>query len=625
MNVYLGGKKLRIDPTHSVGKGGEADVFDIGGGRALKLFKGPDHPDLEGDPLLQQAARERIEEQQRKLRAFPRSLPPRVVRPEELVTNGDGSRILGYTMRLLAGAEVLFKLGERTSRANGITADTVVDVLRDLRASVEAVHRAGLVIGDFNDLNVLVLGNQAYLIDADSFQFGAFLCRAFTERFADPLLCDPRASRPVLVRPHNASSDWYAYTVMLMRSLLFVDPYGGVFKPGPAAAKVGPAARPLHRITVFHEAVRYPKPALHWDVLPDDLLQHFHLVFEKDRRGEFPSRLLDELRFTKCSLCGREHARAVCPWCSARNEAAVSHVTAVTGDVWASSVYRTRGTILAATVENGTLRVLAHEDGLLKREDGSIVTAGDWDPRTRFALSGRRTLVARDGLLVTFAPGQPQARAALDGAQGQPVFAGNAQHAYWIEAGRLVRDGRPGSERVGDVLAGQTRIWVGATFGFGFYRAGDLYVSFVFDAEARGLNDGVRVPPLPGQLVDATCAFAAERCWFLASLQDRGRAINRCVVIRRDGTIEAAAETEAGDGSWLSDIHGRCAAGAFLLAPTDEGIVRVEVENGRIVKTREFPDTEPFLDGGCRLLAGSDGLYLVDRQEVRRLTLGSRP
>jgi hypothetical protein len=621
MNVYVGGRRVRLDPARSIGKGGEADVFDIGGS-ALKLFKAPEHPDLAGSVADQQAARERLEEQQRKLRAFPAGLPQRVVRPEALVTNRDGDRVLGYTMRLLTGAEVLLRYSERSFRQTGVSGDTVAALFRDLHATLTGVHRAGVVIGDFNDLNVLVRDSQAYLIDADSFQFGPFPCRVYTERFVDPLLCEPSAPRPVLVRPHGAASDWYAFNVMLMRSLLFVDPYGGVFKPGPAAARVAAAARPLHRITVFHADVRYPRPALRADVLPDDLLQHFHCVFERDWRGAFPLRLLDDVRWTRCSICGAEHARSVCPACAAAPPAALREVTTLRGAVTASRVFRTRGLILAATLQQGRLRLLVHEDGALKREDGRVVLAGDPRPGMRFRLSGERTLVGLDRTLVTLADGLPPRRTPVDAAAGRPSFDANERHAYWLEAGRLLREGPLGAERVGDVLSGQTQFWVGPAFGFGFYRAGDLHVSFVFDAFGRGLNDGVRLPPLRGQLLDASCVFSAERCWFFSAVQDAGRTIHRCAVLRPDGSVEAVAEAEPGDGSWLATLHGHCAAGNFLLAVGDAGITRVEAKGGRLVTTRVFPDTEPFVDSGCRLLAGLDGVYVVDRQEVRRLRIG---
>lgn len=47
MKVLLGGKSIQTKPSASIGKGGEADVFNIGGGRALKIFKPPTHPDFD--------------------------------------------------------------------------------------------------------------------------------------------------------------------------------------------------------------------------------------------------------------------------------------------------------------------------------------------------------------------------------------------------------------------------------------------------------------------------------------------------------------------------------------------------------------------------------------------------
>ena len=105
MDVYLEGKKLRVDPSKALGKGGEADVFDLGDGRVLKLFKPPEHPDYDAQPEQQAAARSRLAEHQHKLPAFPRPLPPRVVSPQTLATSRWGKEVRGYAMRKLEGAE----------------------------------------------------------------------------------------------------------------------------------------------------------------------------------------------------------------------------------------------------------------------------------------------------------------------------------------------------------------------------------------------------------------------------------------------------------------------------------------------------------------------------------------
>ena len=58
----------------------------------------------------------------------------------------------------------------------------------------------------------------------------------------------------------------------------------------------------------------------------------------------------------------------------------------------------------------------------------------------------------------------------------------------------------------------------------------------------------------------------------------------------------------------------------MLLAATDAGIARIEVGNGALQQTREFPDTEPFVDAASQLLVGKDGVYVVGRSEITALT-----
>jgi hypothetical protein len=99
-DLWLSGKRLKLDPSQAIGKGGEADVYDLGDGRALKLFKQPGHPDYAGLPGEQAAARARIDEHQAKLPAFPVGLPPAVVAPNALAT-GKHAAIVGYAMPLV--------------------------------------------------------------------------------------------------------------------------------------------------------------------------------------------------------------------------------------------------------------------------------------------------------------------------------------------------------------------------------------------------------------------------------------------------------------------------------------------------------------------------------------------
>ena len=146
-------------------------------------------------------------------------------------------------------------------------------------------------------------------------------------------------------------------------------------------------------------------------------------------------------------------------------------------------------------------------------------------------------------------------------------------------------------------------------------------MAFLFDAERRGINDTVRLPPLRGHWIDARCVFTDTHCWLLVATQVHGKIVHQCVLLSAQGTVEATAQAEQHDGSWLGTLPGKSAAGSWLFAPTDEGIVRVQPQHGQLVQARVFPDTEPFVDSGCHLFAGQQGMYVVDRQNIYVLSI----
>jgi hypothetical protein len=510
----------------------------------------------------------------------------------------------------------------------------VSEVLRDLRNTVEAVHAAAVVIGDFNDLNVLVDDGRAYLIDADSYQYGGFPCTVFSERFVDPCLCDPAAGRPVLASPHTAESDWYAFAVIAMRSLLCVGPYGGVFRPVKKRLVVPHAARPLHRITVFRPDVIYPKPAIHYRVLPDDFLHHLQQVFEKDVRGAFPTPLLEGLRWTRCTDCGFEHARLVCPNCSGARRTAARASLRVRGDVTAETVFRTRGQIVDSQLVEGGLFWLHVRDGVLYRGDAASaagsrdsastdgVRLGEIDlaPNRRIRCFGDGALVCEGGRVLGLGEGSGEILF-TDSCGTHTAAEAVGPRRYWVQGGRLLRDGRWGPELIGAVLTGQTRFWVSEDLGFGYYRAGSLNVGFVFDPERTGIDDRVALPRPRGSLVDAHCVLGRDHVWFFATEDCAGRMVARCVLVGGDGATRAAAEARAEEETWLSSARSACAVGDFLFLATDRGVVRVERDGDSLVETRCFADTEPFVDASCRLHAGARGLYVVARDRIVRLAL----
>jgi H/ACA ribonucleoprotein complex subunit 3 len=286
--------------------------------------------------------------------------------------------------------------------------------------------------------------------------------------------------------------------------------------------------------------------------------------------------------------------------------------------------------ILSASVEEGQLYWVYHDRGQFYREDGSVLLSGELNPNQAWQIQGKTTLLGYQGQMVKFHANKPPERIAVE--PGATAFATNELTYYWLANGQLLRH-NPHSplstlhspSYIGDVLPNQTRFWVGSRFGFGFYQAGNLKVAFVFDAHKSGINDRVQLPTLQGQLIHTICTFSKDYGWLFLTTQAQGQIHHTCVVMQADGTIAATAQATSGTDHWLTMINKKvlaCAIANFLLAATDDGISRIELQQGQLIHTKTFADTESFVDSSCRLLTANDGLYVINHQSIQFLKLG---
>ncbi len=537
-HVWIDG--ARIELRQLLAQGGEAEVYDLGDGRVVKWWKPADHPDFAGNAVAQAAAAKRIAEGGARLAALPGRLPACVVAPIGLARSRT-KQVVGYVMPKVAG-EPLFSLGEsRWRRAHAVD---IQAVLLALHGALAALHRAGVVVGDCNDLNVLVdhPRTRVHLIDVDSYQLPGFPCSMFSERFVDPRLCD--AGQLVPVRPHDEASDWFAFAAMALRSLVLVGPWGGV-----ARGLASLAARALHRKSVLAPEVTYPRTARPLATLPDGLVHLFRAIFERDERGVFPRSSLEQLRIVTCAACGEEHARVRCPGCAV---------------------------VVVPVAVHGRLR---------------------WQPLARHELVGASELVRTNHELV-----------------GANLTASRV----FLDGDGLWRTTPLGAERIGSVLAGQTRVWCGDQLGIGFYRAGGYARGFVFRPDRGRLDDSLAMPRLRGQLVAAYATLAADRAYLWLTLAEAGRLATTALVVDAHAHVLAC---EMLDAPWAAGVAGACASGAHLFVPTDDGIVRVEVVNGALVQTRSFPETAPLVTAADRLLLHATGLDVVRARDAIRLQL----
>ncbi|MEZ4401142.1 MAG: hypothetical protein R3B06_14045 [Kofleriaceae bacterium] len=422
--VIVDRAQITVDALPLLGQGGEADVYDLGDGRALKLYKGPTHADVRGDPAREAVATARLAEAEAKLGKFPSSLPPAFVAPTALARAARGRAVVGYVMPKVAGVP-MFTLGEpRHRRGTAIDLDRLVAAFGALHAAVTAAHALGVVIGDFNDGNVLVDGARCHLIDADSLQYGAWRCDVFTDRYVDPRLCDRTAPAPVLTAPHDRDSDWYAFTVMLFRALAWTGPFGGVHQPRDPAARIAPAARPLRGPSVFDADVVYPKAAAPLAGLPAPLAAHFRQVFDRGQRGPFPRALLDGLRLVRCATCAIDYGARRCPCCQHAAAAVVLTGTVTVRAVDPRSLARTVWPVSAAVAVGAPAVWLAggtlFRRGTLGPEPVGQVLAGATHAWVGLSLGAGYWRAGGYAVAFTFAPG----RRGLDDRARLPPFQG---------------------------------------------------------------------------------------------------------------------------------------------------------------------------------------------------------
>lgn len=599
VKLLLRNQPISLTDGDLIGIGGEAKVYRRGS-EAVKIYH-----DIESSlSPTKRAARERLMRlRANKLLEFPTGLPAAVAGPTALVTDASTDAPRGFAMPLIEGAEPALRLASRRWREGVIDNATVVSFFDQLHTLIAALHKRDIVVGDLNDGNVLFRRGRPHLIDADSLQFDRYPCAVGHERFLDPRLYGVDLDQ----RPcFSAETDWYAFAVMLFSSLLYLHPYGGVHPTIPTLLR-----RAECSASVFRPDVKYPKAATHYQVLPDPLLDWLEGCFERGHRRPFPPALL-EMQWTSC-VCGCAHARHRCPSCSGV-KAPSGPIIQVSGACRADRVFRTQGRILVASAQPRI--AFAHAvDGSTRREDGSAVMDAPVELGMAFGLMGSTTWVHHTGQLVGV-------RAeSVDHRLSTPAFAANSSDLFWVRDDWV--ESLATGRRLGQVIGSTTRLAVGESLGFGFYRAGHITVGFVFDPHGNGLR--TLTLPLPvGRVRDWSASFDSGQVLFEAHMERGGKTHAVALVITADGRVVARLEGEPEANALLARPGGKVIAGARVLAPTDAGLLlaRVDGASQSITVERVFTDTEPFVTDDSVLLPAPGGaVYVVSPQEITQLTL----
>jgi hypothetical protein len=626
--VFVNGKAVSPTPSALIGEGGEAEVYQLDSNSVLKLYKTVDHPSFAGTTatalMLQQSAQERIELLQQKLPQMPH-LPKNAVCPQELArdsASGQSGRIVGYTAGLVKNSQPIKAYSQPGFRAKaGVTDTAVIDLFRKLHHTVSAVHKEGVIIGDFNPLNILVSNddNEPYLIDCDSMQFSNFACLTYTVRYADPLNCKLHNGGIQLIAPHSAYTDWYAFALMLWECLLFAHPYGGVYRPQNPGDKISLDQRPLHRVSVFHPDVQYPAAAQPFAQLPPAVLDFYKQLLERDCREIFPLHLLD-------LLDGKAITAPALPGLVSKN------MTATTGKARSRILFETTGSLLDVAHHNGSLRYIYFQNGKFFREDGSVIMGGERSANLQLLIAGKDSSIAyKNQIAYRLSSGeQPQVFAVESYRYKEPVLAVYDSSIYFVRGGELWCESANGKViHIDSVVSNHTRIWVGERFGVGYFAACGLHRLFVFTEGAGKSN--VDLPAPGGHISEVQCVIGQNTAWIFQSVQRLNDVVFQCIVIDQRGRLLSQCEIDQNhdDFDWFSAPHSKCVGTLYdsancardvLFACTEDGLVQFEIQGGTLAKTKLYADAKDFAKLGDNLIYTDSGLIAWDCRQIRLIT-----
>ena len=624
MQVVIDGKPVRFDPQDVLGRGGEATVMKLGN-MAVKVYHDP------------------TPERGKKLQDFiPRAalLPSEVVAPKSAVFDARGRKVVGFTMDLLPqGFVPVGNIRNKTWRdRHDITTQQVIRLFEGMHRTLNAVHGANVVVGDFNDQNVLFAAERHAFIDTDSFQFDTYPCLVATEAYLEPTLYGMDLSERPVFRPEH---DWYSYAVMLFYTLFMIHPYGGVHPVVRDRLK-----RASSHLFVFQPEVVYPKTkVINPDVVTDELLQVFWEIFNKGKRMIFPIQQLEELErlLVKCNSCDTWYAgsRQNCPQCSERNLVLVQLKKAVhvPGTVACDEVLVTKGKIVFFRVVRDVLYCVAHEAGmavLYTKPAGQVGSR-----KELFTVhSGARYEVFNNYLVVCPDPFKSKLLLFDLGADyftlaftldtqvytgDEAVFSSSGEALYRIVSGRIFRttihQGRLRDDPVCQATNNQT--WFSVSSGPApwlvmSWRLFNQYLWNIVDPERR--QHQVALADLdPGEkLTDQHVLFSETSLVLVRRTQFQGKEHVRWDHIDTSGTILISHRSDLRDAPQFANINGAFYGSGTIRHATDDGLLK-EVVTSR--QTAVMDSTASFVDGTDSITMLSGSLLVVKQDRVLQLTI----
>ena len=214
---------------------------------------------------------------------------PNVVRPQNVLVDKDGNPI-GYTTKFVDDAYTLCQLFPRVFRERqGLTHDGMKELIRKMRASLDNVHRANVLVVDANEMNFLVDKGfgDVFCIDTDSYQ---------TPHYPATAIMDSIRDWTVKHNDWTVNSDWYSFAIVSFQMFVGIHPFKGRYKGTKAEFKTKlptddpndsfavTRRRMLAGVSVMSPDVGVPDAAYDLGVIPKGYRAWYEALFVQGKR-----------------------------------------------------------------------------------------------------------------------------------------------------------------------------------------------------------------------------------------------------------------------------------------------------------------------------------------------------
>lgn len=581
--LFVNQKSLTLDPAQLIQSGGEGMVF-AWGQLAVKIYHQP-----------QLRHRQKLDYWLNS--GLARKMPAQILAPQTVVQDAQG-QVIGFVMGKMPAAVYPIKqlANPHFTNQQRLTLHQIISLLSHAHTTLCQLHQLGVIVGDLNDHNLFAQWTNSqnlptYWVDTDSYQLGGYPCPVALESFLDPHLYGIAnfSQQPSF----SELTDWYAFAVLLVKSLLQLHPYGGSHHTYKSLK-----SRAIAQISILNSGVTYPQNARPLEILSDGLLHEINRLFEKGERFALPlSLLVDyEQSLVRCRHCTQLYPaqRTYCPICQRRNPAILPNQQK--GAVQFRLLLETEGVICHVAVQSGGRMAIIVRQGdeyrLVRAGMGGVLenrSLFSAQAEYRFAWLGSQICVvnrAGTSRLLLFDLSQPTPRqlAMLETAifQEQAVFAATDQHLYRLANGYVMRgqlqQGLFVEEIATDARRNQTRLWANCQqpVVVGCYRLFADYHFFLLTPKGR-----VELPPLPllagSSLNELNVAISQDHVALLLKTIFAGQEQTETRLYNYAGQLQEHWVHAATDAAHWDSVLGKALIYGTLLHPTDAGILKENV------------------------------------------------